>query len=451
MSLWLRHQIRASLWAVPLLCVLASVALSFVTVAVDRHFDDSLIPASITGPPDGVSNILITIASAMITLTTLVLTVTTVAVQLAMGQFSPRIVHALLHDRSSQLAYGLFASTFTFAILALREVGAVGDGAVPGTTVLVSYLLMGASIVVLFLYIHHSGNALRAAGLIDLAGDNLHEQLDRLYPADPSGPPPRDQVLSRASGLVIGIDRDALVDAANDAGCLLEMVPMMGEFVPSGGLLFRVHDDPDRLDHEHVADLVVLGAERTHSDDPTYGFRKLVDIAERSIAQPFTDPTTAIMVIDRLHDCLRQLAPRRFPSGRHHDAEGHVRLIERTMSWDGYVRLAFDELRIAGVSSAPVPRRLRAALDDLKTIAPPERHPALDRQLALLTAAVERTYTDAEDVRTALVADQLGIGSGPDLDPGSRRPPSATDGTVRKRVFTGPDDDHRPGAGQDPR
>lgn len=120
LSLRLRHRLRASLWIVPLLRVLAPLVLSFVTVAVDRHFADRIIPPSITGTPEAVSNILSTIATATVTLTTLVLTVATVAVQLAMGQFSPRIVHALLQDRASQLSYGLFASTFTFAILALR-------------------------------------------------------------------------------------------------------------------------------------------------------------------------------------------------------------------------------------------------------------------------------------------------------------------------------------------
>jgi len=112
--------------------VLAGIVLSLITVAIDRAFGDRFIPTSMTGKPDAVSSILSTIATAMVTLTTPVLTVITVAVQLAMGQFSPRIVQALLQDRASQFAYGLFASTFTFAILALREVDAVGGGTVPG-------------------------------------------------------------------------------------------------------------------------------------------------------------------------------------------------------------------------------------------------------------------------------------------------------------------------------
>ncbi|HZX03649.1 DUF2254 family protein, partial [Kribbella sp.] len=275
--------------------------------------------------------------------------------------------------------------------------------------------LMLASIATLFLYIHHSGNALRAAGLIDLVGDHLNEELNRKYPA--AGPPLArpDVVVSPEAGLVIDLDHPALIAAASKAGCAVEMVPLMGDFVPAGAPLFRVHGDPIRLDHAHVARLVVLAAERTHGDDPAYGFRKLVDIAERGLAQPFTDPTTAVMVIDRLHDCLRQLAIRDFPSGRHYDAGGELRLIERTFSWEGYVRLAFDELCLAGAASPQASRRLRAALEDLLTVAPPERHPPLKRQLDVLVAAVHRRYEDPRDRRAALVADQQGIGSGSDL------------------------------------
>lgn len=415
LSLRARYRLRAELWIVPLLCVLAAILFSLVTVAIDRAFGDRLIPTRVTGEPDAVSAILSTIASAMVTLTTLVLTVTTVAVQLAMGQFSPRIVRALLQDRSSQLAYGLFAATFTFAMLALREVNAVHDGAVPGLTVLVAYLLMLASIAVLFLYIHHAGNSLRAAGLIDLVGDHLHEQIDRLYPADEVASKPRDIVTSPDPGIVVDLDRSALVDAAREADCVLELVPMMGDFVPADAPLFRIHGDAVRLDHKHLAELVVLAAERTHTDDPAYGFRKLVDIAERGIAEPFTDPTTAVMVIHRLHDGLRQLATRTFPTGRHCDAAGDIRLIERVVSWEAYVRLVFDELRLAGASSPQIPRRLLAALYDLKTVAPPHRQPALDRQIDLLTAAVTQRLDDGPDRDAALTPDQQGIGSGPDL------------------------------------
>jgi uncharacterized membrane protein len=425
------HALRFSLWLIPLLCLLASVGLSFATIAVDHHHHDGLVPQSLVGTATAAQTALSTVATAMVTLITLVLTVTTVAVQLAMGQFSPRIVRALLRDRPSQLAHGLFVATFAYALLAIRAVDDRGGGAVPGLTVLVAYVLMLASVVTLVLYVHHAGEGLRVAGLIDLVGDELRVQLDRLYPAPASvGDDARTTVVAREPGVVVGVEREALVAAASAADCVLELVPVMGDFVAAGAPLLRVHGDPARLDRARLAGLVVLGSERTHLDDPAYGFRKLVDIAERGVSEPFGDPTTAVQAIDRLHDCLRQLVRRPFPSGRHRDAAGRVRLVERTLSWDGYVRLSFDELRLAGAGSPQVARRLRAGLVDLRAVAPVERRAVLDRQLELLAAGVARAYPDEDDVRAALTSDLQGIGSGDDVVVSDRDAPTA-DGQVR--------------------
>jgi uncharacterized membrane protein len=74
------------------------------TLWLDRRSGYTLVPQSITGTPSDAQTILSVFASGMVSLTSLVLTVTLVVVQLAMGQFSPRIVAALLTDRFSQLA-----------------------------------------------------------------------------------------------------------------------------------------------------------------------------------------------------------------------------------------------------------------------------------------------------------------------------------------------------------
>ena len=140
------------------------------------------------------------------------------------------------------------------------------------------------------------------------------------------------------------------------------------------------------MDQDRLHDALILSLEPTLDEDVAYGVRLLVDIAERSLADsPFQDPTTAVQAIDRLHDILRQLARRPFPDGRHLDETGQVRLIVRTMSWEAYVHLAFDEIRLAGAGSPQVTRRLKAALNDLRSIAPPERVGIIDFQLDLLS------------------------------------------------------------------
>jgi uncharacterized membrane protein len=165
--------VRASLWLVPVLCVLIGAAVSFGTIAIDRANDYQLIPRSITGGPDAALQILTTVATSMVSLTALVLTIVLVVVQLAMGQFSPRIVQRLLRDRPSQLAIGLFVATFVHTLLTIREVdpGDPGeDGQVPGVGVLVTFIMALACIAVLVMYVHHVGQALRISALVELAG-----------------------------------------------------------------------------------------------------------------------------------------------------------------------------------------------------------------------------------------------------------------------------------------
>ena len=117
----------------------------------------------------------------MVSLATLVLTITMVVVQLAMGQFSPRIVQTFLQDKPSQIAIGLFVATFAHAVLSLREVDVAGD-TVPGLAIVVAFVMVVASIMVLVLYVHHIGQSLRVSSLIELVGGKTRSLMDATSP-----------------------------------------------------------------------------------------------------------------------------------------------------------------------------------------------------------------------------------------------------------------------------
>jgi uncharacterized membrane protein len=413
------HQLaRTRLWLLPLTCVLAGIGLAVALLSIDRASGHHIVGTSVTGSAASVQTILTATSTTLVTLTTVVLSLTLVAVQLAMGQFSPRIVRAILHDRRSQLAIGLFIGTFAYSMTVLREVNgqSSGGGTPPGLAVIVDYGLIVSSIVVLVLYVHHTAQSIRVGGLIGWVADATRDEIDRLYPAAPEPEDDPSVVPALGYGIVTKVPHRLLVDIAEKADCVLELVPAMGDFVPRGGPLFRVEGSLPEPHRRAAALSVILDRERSHESDPAFGLRKLVDVGARSIySSAFQDPTTSVQAINAVHDILRRLAQREFPSGRHCDAHGHVRLVERVMSWEGYVRLAFDELRLVGAGSPQVARRLCAALEDLSAVAPPERRPPLDRQLKLLEAAVRRSFDDDSDVNAALVPDMQGIGSGPDV------------------------------------
>jgi uncharacterized membrane protein len=427
--------VRSSLWFVPVVCVGVGVALSFLTVWIDEQSNYSLVSQSLTGGPDAALAVLGAVATAMVSLAALVLTITMVVVQLAMGQFSPRIVQPILKDRPSQLAIGIFVGTFAFAMLAMRQVligGSGSSGQVPGLTVIVAYLLVVVSIAVLVLYVHHIGRSLRVSALIELVGSDTRSLLNDVYPEDAAGAHddrPDDQIMSPRSGVLVHIDHEQLVEAARDADCTIALLPALGEFVAAGAPLLRVDGDRSRLP-SNIDGTLQLGLERTLDQDVAYGFRMLVDIAERSLAEsPHLDPTTAVQAIDRLHDNLRHLSSRRFPDGVHRDRDGCPRLTVPVMTWDAFVHLAFDEIRQAGAGSPQVARRLRAAIDDLLTHAPAARRAVLRDQLRMLDLAIAEQVPEHEQP-AYLTADRQGIG----VAAGNASP------------TTGSEDDRRPGS-----
>jgi uncharacterized membrane protein len=409
--------LRSSLWFVPIVCVLVGVGLSFATIAFDRSFG-TVIPRSLSGDPDAALAILTTVAMSMVTLTGLVLTITMVVVQLAMGQFTPRVIRTILRDRPSQFAIGVFVATFAHAMLVMREVAAPSrsdpNGFVPGLAIVVAFVLILISIMVLVSYVHHIGQSLRVASLIDSVGDDTRELLFKLYPDVGGGEEsPTDlpvdalqQVVPAPSpGVVNKVDERELVEAAESADVTIVILPRVGDFVPQGAPIFNIYGGTV-ADGRRLLGAVALGRERTLHQDLAYGLQMLVDVAVRSLSKSMGDPTTAVQALDRLHDCLRQLVERRFPSGDHLDSSGHLRLVVPKYTWERYVDIAMDELRQYAVSSIQVTRRLVVMLEDLSALAPPERRAPLDRQLELLQSMASRAFSERYDREFVLDLDR---------------------------------------------
>ena len=239
--------VRQSLWFVPVMCVGAGVGLSFITHWIDGVFDYELIPRAFTGGPTAAVTILSSVATSMVSLAALVLTITMVVVQLAMGQFSPRIVQTILKDKPSQLAIGIFVGTFAYAMLAMRDVvvtgGTNGQGQVPGLAVIFTFLLVVVAIAVLVIYVHHIGRSLRVSALIELVGKDTRRLLDEAYPPDLDTDPDKQSIAAPSSGVVCHVDLDRLVRNAADADCTLRLVPAFGEFVAAGSPLLLVEGD----------------------------------------------------------------------------------------------------------------------------------------------------------------------------------------------------------------
>ena len=358
------------------------------------------------------------IAGSTIAFTGTVFSITIVALQLASTQFSPRVLRTFLRDRASQHCFGVFVATSLFSLMVLREVG--GDRVeVPGLSMTAAFLLVLASIFGFVFLVHHVAQSIRAVSIMEAVAAESRASIRANFPASagvdrgasvlPTAPPTQVLRLERGPGALLGIDEDDLVAVARRHDCTLELVPLVGDYLPSNVPLFRVHGGDGEVRPGELLRHVGIGPERTMYQDTAFGFRQLVDIAEKALSPAINDPTTAVQCIDRLHDLLRRLAVVPIEHGHHTDAEGRLRLVVRQPSWDDFVHLAFDEIRHFGIGSLQIPRRLHAALLDLKEAAPPERHPVLDAQLRALGDAVDRSYDVRDERAMASGADPQGL------------------------------------------
>lgn len=409
------RDLKSGMWFIPLLYAVAGLLINAVTVFIDRATDHEFVTIDFIGGPDAALAILGTVAASMISLLATVLAITMVVIQLAMAQFSPRIVQTFLQDRPSQHAIGLFVATFVQSMLSMREVHVSDDDpVVPGVSIVVTFLLVIVDIVVLVIYVHHIGRALRVSALIELVGSNTRTLLDEVYPDRLEDDDPQDPflVLAESSGVLSIIERPALVALAREYDARIDLVPALGQFVPAGSPLARLTDvTVDEIDLRRLHRGVDLTLERTLEQDVSFGLRMLVDMGIKAISEsPLADPTTTVQVIDRLHDVLRQLARRELPEGAERDADGVVRLVVPSMDWRAFVRLAFEELRLAGSASPQVTRRLRAAIDDLLEWAPADRRAPLHEQRELLEERIAQTVGGRRDRRLSQQPDAQGIG-----------------------------------------
>ena len=75
------------------------------------------------------------------------------------------------------------------------------------------------------------------------------------------------------------------------------------------------------------------------------------------------------------------------------------------------VRGSLDEIRFYGATSIQVMRRMKAVMNELISILPEERQPALRHWQERLQFTVERSFVDQLDKVDALAEDRQGLGS----------------------------------------
>ena len=410
----LRNYVRNSIWLLSLFGMVAGM----VSVHCLRRIED--LGGWQSGfDPDAARALFGTLAGAMFTFIVFLASILLLVLQLAGAQLTPRIVSVVFRDRVTRFSLTLFAFTFTFTLVVLLRI----HTKVPTLTAYVSAYLCLLSLVVFLYLIDHVGKSLRPSGAMAAVARLGHDVIQSVYPRrlsrQPDSSPPAPEVPAGEptstipnpkDGVLLAFDHEGLVALAQAADCVVELVPQVGDFVAAGSPLFLIYGGKAGPSASALCQSVALGQERTMEQDPAFGFRILVDIASKGLSPAINDPTTAVLAIDQLHHLLRSVGGRHLDEGLAHDRSGSLRLVYRTPDWEDFVYLAVTEIRHFGGTSIQVARRLRAMLENLAAVLPPERTALLRHELTLLQRSAERFFPEPEDRALADVSDLQGVG-----------------------------------------
>jgi uncharacterized membrane protein len=425
----LKSYIKSSLWLVPFIALLLYIlAIRTVYLLEPWLASIELWPWGV----EGTQRLLETIITMTLTFVVFTFGSLLVAIQIAGGQLTPRIIATtLLNDNAIRFTVGLFTFTLLFATGALVRL----EAAIPQAIVEITGLLGFLSIATFLYLIDYAARLLRPVSIILRVSEEGHAVIKDVYPAMAKaeadtalthllpGTEPDKVILYRGRpGIIVAINKSALLMQAEKTRSVVELVPRIGDFVASGEPLFRLYGilSPEE---DVLKSLIAFGPERTLEQDATFAFRIIVDIAIKALSQAINDPTTAVLAIDQLQRLLCFVGRRDLGGAKIFDRTGELRVICRMPDWDDFVKLTFSEIRLYGAGNFQIARRLRAVLEHGLQVLPDFRRHALETEMALLDRRLAEVYDFPEDLELARIADTQGLGGSKSL---SSRAQSAT-------------------------
>jgi uncharacterized membrane protein len=420
LAVW--DRLRSSLWFLPALMAVATVALSFATVALDERVTDEWLKElgwTYSGGAEGASLMLSTVAGSMIAIAGTVFSMTLVALSLASSQLGPGLLRNFMRDTGNQLVLGTFVATFLYCLLVLRTIRRADETVfVPQLSVSIAILLAIISLGVLIYFIHHVSMSIQTDEVIARVGKHLIEGIDRLFPGHLGEPGPlcpatsidtrlpegfeggAGPVDAEQDGYLQRIDADALMALAEQEDLLLRLERRPGHYLVKGSPLVMVWP-ADRVTDDLAIRLnaaFAVGHQRTSAQDVEFHVNQLVEIAVRALSPGVNNPFAAIACVDRLGSGLCRLAERDTPSTHRFDTQGRLRLVAAGPTFAGILDASFNPIRQSARSNPAVLIRLLESIGQIAgAVHRSQDRIALARHATMLARAARQALPEPDD------------------------------------------------------
>jgi uncharacterized membrane protein len=389
-------RVAESLLVRPALFIAAGLTLAVACLWVDRLLGPEALPAWLQFDAESARSLYATLAGALLTVAGITFWVRSAIVSLAAAQFSANVVMGFLEDWYQQSVMSLMLGLFAYVVAVFRVIQPGEAGGTPDLAILVGIALAASSVVFVMGAIRNAVRSMYSGALGRRISNTVVNRIRTTLPlgeregapAPSVDPPAAPSVRVRAitSGWIGAIDEAALL-AALPPGAVVQIEVRVGLFAIEGRPLAQVWagDVPEEQLERLVRRVVVVGR-RNATRDIEFGVQQLVDLAVGSLVGPTADVTSAYEVVQHLELVLWELGRRRLPPRVAIDERDRTLIRARHITYDDYVRLAYDRLRRTAV---PYPTVSGALIVSAAEVARDLVEEGFDRRAAALRRQVE--------------------------------------------------------------
>lgn len=378
------NELKSSFWFIPVLIIIVSVPIAMGFVYLDGSINlshDGLQRFLFVSSADSARSILTTISGAMIGVAGTVFSVTLVALTLASSQFGSRLIKNFMYVKLNQVVLGSYVSTYLYCLIVLNSIKDMdGFTFIPSISILWAIIIAVVNIILLIVFIHQIAISIQADKVISDINVFISSQVKTLFPdklgeeLDDENSVQADNIKSQynniisikspKSGYLQYIDSESLLDIMTSDNSLLELNVKPGNYIVENSEIGKIYQSR-KADEKKLAKVrshFIIGTTRTSQQDFEFSIHQMVEIAARALSPGVNDPYTAIACIDNLTATLSYLAQVKFPSKYRFDKEKNLRVIAVTLSFEGVLNAAFNQIRQFSARSTAVIIRLMEAL-----------------------------------------------------------------------------------------
>jgi len=370
------------------------------------------VPQLVINNADTARTLLSTFIGGLFSLTVFSFSMVMVILNQAASNFTPRLLPGIISSKRHQIVLGFYIGTILYCILILLTILPDGNAyTLPSFEILLCIIF---AIICLGLFVYFVHSVSQDIQVNTILSRLMRDTADRLKLLDEQEERHREQqklntedwqeIYSEKSGYFRGIEKETLMNVAEEEDTVFELLPINGTYVLKGNPILRSKEPLGDEAKKDALSCIKFGNKEVVRDNYIVGFKQITEIATKAMSPGINDPGTALNAIDYLTH-LFALRMKINDSVFYIDKSDVTRISLNALDFKDLLYQTVSQLRLYSKEDPSVMRRLLEMFNKLEFSPCEEEHfkesIATEKELVLQDAEENiKNSADLEYLRT---------------------------------------------------